>query len=345
MEGFILNPGLKHLAENIFLYLDYEDIIICQLVNESWNGFLENPMFWLKKWTRRGLSKKNQIAWRKAIQLTGKNIEIEENIVLYMKTILKRKICMDIPCHIYEKSIEKFLKIRESKGTLEIFPLEINNDTLGSIQLLAQENYDQIELCKKIHQAVIGNNNKLVKILTPLVEDPNVYNIGGCTPIQSAVFEENLEIIKILAPLTDNPNRTSTENRGVFTKYNPIFIATGLDNLEIIKVLAPLVYDPNEPNSNGITPIWFAAGEGNKEIVKFLVPLSEFPNAPSTSPDALGLTPIQIANAFGYQDIVKLLRPFEGKIQRKNNVRKQLQAFELFFGIFLILFLMLFGFL
>ena len=65
MENLIKNPGLKHLAENIFLYLDYEDIINCQIVSESWNGFLENPMFWLKKWTRRGLSKENKIGWIK----------------------------------------------------------------------------------------------------------------------------------------------------------------------------------------------------------------------------------------------------------------------------------------
>ena len=185
MDGLIKKPGLKHLADNIFLYLDYEDIIICEVVDESWNRFLENPMFWLKKWTRKGLSKRNEIAWRKAIQLAGKNIEIEKNIVSYMKTVLKRKICMDIECYINEESIEKILKIRESEETLEIFP---NDTALGSIQLLAHEISDQSLLCQKIHEAVIENNDKLVKILAPLLEDPNISNNYGCTPIQSAVF-------------------------------------------------------------------------------------------------------------------------------------------------------------
>ena len=81
MENLIKNPGLKHLAENIFLYLDYEDIINCQIVSESWNRFLENPMFWLKKWTRKGLSKKNKIDWIKAINLSREDIKIEHNIV------------------------------------------------------------------------------------------------------------------------------------------------------------------------------------------------------------------------------------------------------------------------
>ena len=109
MENLIKNPGLKHLAENIFLYLDYEDIINCQIVSESWNGFLENPMFWLKKWTRRGLSKKNKIGWIKAIRLT-KNIKIEHNIVSYMKKVMEKKICMDIPCYINAKAIKVVLK-------------------------------------------------------------------------------------------------------------------------------------------------------------------------------------------------------------------------------------------
>ena len=80
MEKLINNPGLKHIAENIFLNLDYdEDIMSCQLINQFSKEILTTPMFWLKKWIRRGLSKDNQIAWKKAIQKT-RNTRFENNI-------------------------------------------------------------------------------------------------------------------------------------------------------------------------------------------------------------------------------------------------------------------------
>ena len=222
MESLIKNPGLKHLAENIFLYLDYEDIINCQIVSESWNGFLENPMFWLKKWTRKGLSKKNKIDWIKAINLSREDIKIEHNIVSYMKKIMEKKICQDIPCYINEKSVEKFLKSEE---------------ILGSIQLLAPKNSDE-GLCKNILLAVIWNSNKLVKILAPLVKDPNIPSSNGITPIWLAAAKGYTEIVKNLAPLSEYPNTPNPEG------VTPIQMARKLGYQDIVQVLRP--FEVNE---------------------------------------------------------------------------------------------------
>ena len=49
MESIITNPGLQHLAENIFWNLGFEDLKICRLINQSCLQILENPMFWLRK--------------------------------------------------------------------------------------------------------------------------------------------------------------------------------------------------------------------------------------------------------------------------------------------------------
>ena len=71
MDKFINTPGLQHIAEHILLNLDHdEDIMNCQTVNQSCQKILTTPTFWLKKWIRKGLSKENQIAWKKAIQMT-----------------------------------------------------------------------------------------------------------------------------------------------------------------------------------------------------------------------------------------------------------------------------------
>ena len=60
LENFMKNPGLQHLAENIFLNLNYQTLETCTKVNETFQQFLNDPMFWVKRFIQRGLSKKNQ---------------------------------------------------------------------------------------------------------------------------------------------------------------------------------------------------------------------------------------------------------------------------------------------
>ena len=56
LEKFINIPGLQHLAENVFLNLNYRDHEACGLVKGSFQYFLDqhmaNPLFWLEKFVR-----------------------------------------------------------------------------------------------------------------------------------------------------------------------------------------------------------------------------------------------------------------------------------------------------
>ena len=45
LETFVQNPGLQHLAENIFLNLNFNALKNCTNVNEDWKKFLNDPMF------------------------------------------------------------------------------------------------------------------------------------------------------------------------------------------------------------------------------------------------------------------------------------------------------------
>ena len=67
METIIKNPGIQHLAENVFWNLNVEDLKICAQINQSCKQILENPMFWLKKF--RNIAKENYKDWIKAIKL------------------------------------------------------------------------------------------------------------------------------------------------------------------------------------------------------------------------------------------------------------------------------------
>ena len=109
MEKIINNPGLQHLAENIFLNLNYEDLKKCQLINQSASQILDNPMFWIKELIRKGLSKKNQKDWIEAIQ-TETNSEKKENITAYLKWNLKKANLFNLTCYTKAVVQEDFRK-------------------------------------------------------------------------------------------------------------------------------------------------------------------------------------------------------------------------------------------
>ena len=127
MEQIIQNPGFQHVAEKIFLNLPFEDLLTCQLVNMSTNHIVQNPMFWIKKWILKGLTKKNQDDWIKAIQLT--------NVILYMKKVLHNKgSFLDGPCYICEKTVEKLSKP-------EIRQIPVKNFHNSSFSKLSHQKY------------------------------------------------------------------------------------------------------------------------------------------------------------------------------------------------------------
>ena len=69
LDNFIKNPGLQHLAKEIFWNLNSATLEICQKINQSSSKILEDPFFWLQKFVREGsISNKNQEDWTKTIQ-------------------------------------------------------------------------------------------------------------------------------------------------------------------------------------------------------------------------------------------------------------------------------------
>ena len=104
------NPGLQHLAENIFDNLNFADLEICRGINQSSKVILDNqmdkPMFLLKKF--RSFSEENQKEWFKAIEAV-KNSEKEKAIIAYMQWNLKKKV-LDLPCYSLPAIQEEFRK-------------------------------------------------------------------------------------------------------------------------------------------------------------------------------------------------------------------------------------------
>ena len=98
--------------ENIFHNLDLEKLETCRFINESCKQMLDDPMFWLREFIQRGISKRNQKSWIKAIQIT-KNTELEKYVLSYLKRSRKKKSVVDLHCFKNEYLLEKTENIKE----------------------------------------------------------------------------------------------------------------------------------------------------------------------------------------------------------------------------------------
>ena len=179
MEKIITNPGLQHLAENIFWNLDVEHLKICGLINQSCQQILDNPMFWLRKFV--GLSKANQKDWIKIIQ-SEKNPEKKGQIIAYLQWNLKKfvkdnGIARKNPTnkHVYE----------DDKMDL---PCYSNPDV--------QDDFKKqiMKICQKMKTS--DEDTEIVKILAPLTDNLNAPDKWGNTPSSVAKTVEILIILK-----------------------------------------------------------------------------------------------------------------------------------------------------
>ena len=277
LEKIVNNPGLQHIAENIFCNLNYKDLDVCRNINQSCKKILDEPMFWLKIFMKRGLSMKDQLDWTKAIQLT-KYTNLKKNILSYLKKCAKNERVVNLPCYINEKIVEN------SKNLTKQYLKPFINRLYG-----------------ELFNACFDGDEGIIQILAPLMPNPNLPDKKGWTPIQLAAscgdyFEP---IIQILAPLTSNPNARNRD-------WNPIYTAAKNSCVEVVQILAPLIDHPNEPDEDGQTPIHAAVSEGALEVVKILAPLTNNPNPPDKTDE---WTPMHEAAWKGNIEIIKFLAP------------------------------------
>ena len=334
MDQIVNTPGLQHIIEIIFFNLDFKDLMNCQLVNKSVNIILENAMFWLKKWRfNRGLSKINQNNWIKALQMT-ENTNLEKNVALYIKKVIKIGYFVDVPCYIDNDTVINANRIsfeealrQKNAGILQILAAITRNfnapraTDLQDTPILNASEMGNLDVIKSlaplienpnsppdkegftpIHLAVLNENSDIVRFLAPLTENPITtfpYE-PHAQPMNQLALDGNLDLIRFLAPMTVNPNASDMNGQ------TPIYLAALKKDIEMVRFLAPLTDNPNAPDENGITPIHLAAEKNDLEIVKFLAPLTENPNAP----DDDGETPIDVANDGGHNEIVQFLQSY-----------------------------------
>ena len=261
MDQILNTQGFQHIVENIFLNLNYEDLLFSQLINNSCKKIIENPMFWLKKWRKRGLSKENEEDWANAIQITRNNPNNEEiNALSYIKMVIKMGHFVDVPCYIIteRKKLKKFMKkfpsaefsiqfrfreayYRRNTGMLQILaPLVKSILDLGSTDaMFCSYMYNVLYRLNTFTFAAYNGHTDVIKVLAPLSMkcQQSKMHYFSCAIIL-AVKSGHVEIIKFLAPLAENCNMC----RFVFTmNIEPNQDVVADANNEIKKILQSYV--------------------------------------------------------------------------------------------------------
>ena len=274
MDQISNTPGLHHIAESIFLNLDYKILLICQTINKSTNEILNDSMFWIKKWSMMGsLSKKNQKDWTKAIQMT-RGTKLEMHVISYVKSICKVRKFLDIPCYINEEVIfkskrpvnPKIFKEDDNLGSLyKSHDIGRNMEYfVGSIQLCASLKFSNQFKQNHIKHAAANGFTEVVKILAPVTDNPNAFHISfdtRLTPIWFAACNGHTEIVKTLAIWTENPNH------GI-EPYYPISSAACNGHIEVVKYLTSFLKINNRKIIKAARNM--ALQQGHQDIVRFL---------------------------------------------------------------------------
>ena len=109
--------GFQHIVENIFLHLDFDDLVAvagkkggCELINKWCHEILKNPMFWLKKWTMNGLTKTDKLQWIRTFDM-AKATKQEPDVLKFIKKVIQRGHFTSVGCYIDENALETFSKL------------------------------------------------------------------------------------------------------------------------------------------------------------------------------------------------------------------------------------------
>ena len=111
MKQFFTNPGLLHIGENIFQNLDYQSLVTCQNVCQTWKIILENPEFWIRTFIVPKILPRNATTTTEEIQ----NANHEISAAAEWKYLIKKTFASPLKSNVLkvliaQKETEKFIR-------------------------------------------------------------------------------------------------------------------------------------------------------------------------------------------------------------------------------------------
>ena len=130
MDTLTKIPGLQHIAEEIFMNLDYQSLLKCQNnnINQAWKKTLKKiPSLWLRKCIKKGVltEKETQSKWTELIKISENSdlaAELTSTIVSYLMKIHTGRISKNFesPLRMAFKDVFKAVAFQEEENNSQI---------------------------------------------------------------------------------------------------------------------------------------------------------------------------------------------------------------------------------
>ena len=305
--------------DNIFLRLDYQSLLKCELVCKQWKEFLDNPMFWLKILKTMGQPLEISDAWKRLINNEGIRIpKIEFTNCLRKKfkdEVMTQKGKLKCFQRIFHDLNSPPLHSAAYHGHLEI--VKLIHDLKEDYDRPISKHYFTPNLKKyfnvAIFTAIYNGHNEIAKFLADQpreVQSPSV-SVNGLTPLSIAVLRRNLELVQFFGARTTNFNFRE-RRRG------QSLIHLSLKDFNVFKYMISLPgINPNLSDNEGQTPLQILCTKNFQptlffnqppepkeeiiEMVKILAPMAKNTTFQHNN------TPIHVAAEYGALEILEIL--------------------------------------
>ena len=324
IDDLIDNPGLIHIPEKIFAYLDTESVVNCRKVSNKWKTFVDDSSYlnrniWqrfevkckkgcLKRWTDR----MNQFR-----RLEQNPDEVASFLLLlnklkdshFKKTCENGSLAMDVFKHGTPEML-KILLLPEYKNFVIDMENYINPMTM-------EFSYGKGKT--PLHFACESGNIDMIQWLwenfgDDIINDVPTYGRGITinslfTPFQYACLKGHSDVVRYILDTAyeyDIPIKFETS-----LKFEtPFHLAALNGHSEVFKILLEHYSSINTRNDFGQTPLHVACVEGHIEIVRLLLQNEFIELYPIDENEE---TPLCIAQKNGFTEIVELLLNHEAE--------------------------------
>ena len=203
METFTKNPGLQHIAEDIFNILDKKSLIDCRLVNKSWRTIINWPIFWLRK--SKSTMPENSKTWKILVdQIEDYQIEKE-----FVNILIKNfKLTPMSPLEIVVELIENGTYLKTYPNVVHLILEHVNPESTVDVEVaptstsICPTYRDMTPICLAAFFGLSDSVQKLVK----KYGSSNIPTSEGRTPFHCAARNGHLDIVRFLVPLTNHPD-------------------------------------------------------------------------------------------------------------------------------------------
>ena len=209
-EKITKNPGLHHIAEDIYKYLNRKSLMNCRLVNKNSKEILDHSMFWLKIMKAENIPDDHFSSWKMLIKKLDNRKKLSQDFVLALIKIFSSNKKIWAP-------LEMVLALGQSKKypNLVEFMLEhVDSSSKVDIKYGLWPKGVKLTLFKDIypiHLTAMFGLTELLKKQMKNYESPVIKSKTITALIHCSAFNGHLKIVKFLAGLTENPMAKGVE--------------------------------------------------------------------------------------------------------------------------------------